>query len=77
MKNYEIATMLREISILFEMDEFQFKPRAYEKAAIAIEAMQENIEEQFLELGIAQARRGWATARNVVNTKTLRTSLRP
>ena len=54
------------------MDDIQFKPRAYEKTAIAIEAMQENIEEQFLELGIAQDQRGWVTARSVVNTKTLK-----
>jgi DNA polymerase (family 10) len=36
--NAEIARALRELSLLLEMDGVQFKPRAYEKAALAIES---------------------------------------
>ena len=45
MKNFEVARILSNISILVDMEDVPFKPRAYEKAAISIEAMQEDIEE--------------------------------
>jgi DNA polymerase (family 10) len=47
MKNLEIAKILQEIAIYLEMDNVQFKPRAYEKAAKAIEALTEPVEEIF------------------------------
>ena len=52
MENYEVAGILREISILLEMEDTPFKPRAYEKAAIAIESMQENVENIYKQGGI-------------------------
>jgi DNA polymerase (family 10) len=45
LKNPEVAKILNEISVLLEMDNVQFKPRAYEKAARAIEALEESVEE--------------------------------
>jgi DNA polymerase (family 10) len=45
MKNFEIVKILSEIAILLEMDNIQFKPRAYEKAARSIEALEEDVEE--------------------------------
>lgn len=45
MKNFEIARILRNISILLDMESVPFKPRAYEKAAISIEALQEEVED--------------------------------
>jgi DNA polymerase (family X) len=45
MKNFEVAKILRNISILHDMDEVQFKPRAYEKAASSVEALEEEVEE--------------------------------
>lgn len=41
--NQEIAEILKEISILLEMQDVEFKPRAYEKAALAIESLSENV----------------------------------
>jgi len=43
--NREIAKMLYEMSALYEMEGVQFKPRAYEKAALSIEALDEDIGE--------------------------------
>lgn len=43
MKNPEVAQILREIAIFLDMDDVAFKPRAYEKAAISIEALQEDV----------------------------------
>ena len=40
-KNFEIAKILKEIAIFLEMDDVQFKPRAYEKAAKSVESMEE------------------------------------
>ena len=45
MKNFEIAKILEEIAVYLEMDNVQFKPRAYEKAAKAVEALDKPIEE--------------------------------
>jgi DNA polymerase (family 10) len=52
MKNFEAALILRNISILLEMDDVPFKPRAYEKAALSIEALEEDIEEIYAKNGI-------------------------
>jgi DNA polymerase/3'-5' exonuclease PolX len=43
MRNFEIVRILRNISILLDMESVPFKPRAYEKAAISIEALQEEV----------------------------------
>jgi DNA polymerase (family 10) len=37
MTNAEIARALREMALFLDMDDVQFKPRAYEKAAMAVE----------------------------------------
>jgi DNA polymerase (family 10) len=51
-KNPEVAKILNEIAILLEMDNIQFKPRAYEKAARAIEALEESVEETYARGGV-------------------------
>ncbi|MBI2084642.1 MAG: DNA polymerase/3'-5' exonuclease PolX [Candidatus Aenigmarchaeota archaeon] len=43
MKNFEIAKILYNIALYLEMEEEQFKPRAYEKAARSIEALTEDV----------------------------------
>ncbi|MCG3117440.1 MAG: DNA polymerase/3'-5' exonuclease PolX [Candidatus Manganitrophus sp. SA1] len=45
MTNAEIAKILREIAFFLEMEEIPFKPRAYEKAAYAIEALDTPLDE--------------------------------
>jgi DNA polymerase (family 10) len=52
MTNAEIARVMREIAILLDMDGVQFKPRAYEKVAYAIEAFDEPIAEIYRRGGI-------------------------
>ena len=41
--NRDIGKLLREIGAFLEMEGVAFKPRAYEKAALAIEAMEEPV----------------------------------
>ena len=45
MKNQEIAKILYDIAGYLEMDKIPFKPYAYEKAAITLETMKEDIGE--------------------------------
>lgn len=45
MENREIGRALREFAIFFEMDGVDFKPRAFEKAALAVEALDRRVEE--------------------------------
>jgi DNA polymerase (family 10) len=45
MKNQEIATMLREIADFLEIQEVEYKPRAYRTAARSIESLSEDIED--------------------------------
>ncbi|MCW4018317.1 MAG: helix-hairpin-helix domain-containing protein [Candidatus Bathyarchaeota archaeon] len=52
MKNFEVARIFRNISILLDMDDVQFKPRAYEKAAISIEALEEDVENIYQKGGV-------------------------
>jgi DNA polymerase (family 10) len=52
MKNPEVARILRNVSILLDMDDIPFKPRAYEKAALSIEALEEDVEEIYKKSGI-------------------------
>lgn len=47
MKNKEIAKILYEIADLYEMQDVQFKPRAYRKAAQNIESLGKDIEEVY------------------------------
>jgi DNA polymerase (family 10) len=52
MKNHEVARILRNISILLDMDSVPFKPRAYEKAALTIEALEEDVEQTYKAGGV-------------------------
>jgi DNA polymerase (family 10) len=52
MRNPEIAEILREIAIMLDMDDVPFKPRAYEKAARSIEALEEDVEEIYRKGGM-------------------------
>src|SRR5512136_312665 len=52
MRNLEVVKVLREIAFLLEMDDVQFKPRAYEKAANSIESLEEGVEEIYKKGGI-------------------------
>jgi DNA polymerase (family 10) len=52
MKNFEVVKILSEIGIFLEMDDVQFKPRAYEKAARSIEALEEDVGEIYKKGGI-------------------------
>ncbi len=52
MKNEEIARILYEIALYLEMKEVAFKPRAYEKAAQSIEALEEDVGEIYKKGGL-------------------------
>jgi len=45
MRNKEVAQLLSNFAVFLEMDDVPFKPRAYEKAAETIEALEGDIEE--------------------------------
>ncbi len=52
MKNFEVAQILRNISVLLDMDDVPFKPRAYEKAVRSIEALEEEVEDIYSRGGV-------------------------
>lgn len=52
MKNIEIAAILNKIAIFLEMDDVEFKPRAYEKAARSLEALEKDVGEIYSNGGI-------------------------
>ncbi|HLE16975.1 MAG TPA: helix-hairpin-helix domain-containing protein, partial [Syntrophales bacterium] len=52
MTNKEIAKILFEMAALWEMEGVQFKPRAYEKAALGVEATDENVKDIYEKGGI-------------------------
>ncbi len=47
MRNSEVVKILKEIALFLEMNDVQFKPRAYEKAANSIEALEDDIQEVY------------------------------
>jgi DNA polymerase (family 10) len=51
--NAEVARALREMALFLEMDEVPFKPRAYEKAALAVDALDRPLGEIDAESGVA------------------------
>src|SRR3989338_4948489 len=51
MQNKEIAKILMEMSILYEMEGILFKPRAYEKAALGVESLDKEVKEIYKEGG--------------------------
>ncbi len=52
MKNQELANILYEIADFLEMEGVAFKPYAYQKAAITLESLEENVEEIYKKGGI-------------------------
>ncbi len=52
MENSEVARILKNISILLEMDDVPFKPRAYEKAALTVEALEGDVEDIYRSGGL-------------------------
>jgi hypothetical protein len=52
MKNSEVARIFRNISILLDMDDVPFKPRAYEKVALTIEGLEEDVEQTYRNGGL-------------------------
>ena len=56
MRNVEFALIFREISLYLEMQGVQFKPRAYEKVAYTLEAMEESLAEIYKRGGIKALR---------------------
>jgi len=51
MTNQELAKIFFEIALYLEMDNVPFKPQAYQKAAVALEALTEAVEEIYKEGG--------------------------
>ncbi len=52
MKNREIAKIFREIAYFLEMENIKFKPFAYEKAALALESLEEDVEKIYQREGL-------------------------
>ena len=51
MTNSEIAKILNEMAVLYEMEGVLFKPRAYEKAALGVESLAQEVKEIYKEGG--------------------------
>jgi DNA polymerase (family 10) len=56
-KNQEIAKIFYEIAFFLEMEGVQFKPFAYEKAAITLEGLEEDVEEIYKKGGFEALRK--------------------
>jgi DNA polymerase (family X) len=52
MKNYEVSGILNKIALFLEMDNVQFKPRAYERAARSVEALEQELDDVYEKGGI-------------------------
>lgn len=52
MTNQEIAKILGEMAAMYEMEEVQFKPRAYEKAALSVEALDKEVKDIYKSGGL-------------------------
>jgi len=52
MTNQELSKILYEMALLLEMDDVQFKPRAYEKASLSIGALEEDVGEIYKKGGM-------------------------
>src|SRR3989344_5837330 len=50
--NEEISKILGEIAVLLDMKEVAFKPRAYEKAALIIETLEEDVRDIYKKGGL-------------------------
>jgi DNA polymerase (family 10) len=56
MRNTELAQIFREIAIFLDMQGVQFKPRAYEKVAYALEALEEPVTDIYRRGGVKALR---------------------
>ncbi len=56
MKNQELAKIFYEIAFFLEMEGVQFKPFAYQKAAITLEGLEEDVEEIYKKGGFEAVR---------------------
>ena len=56
MHNRELAQIFREIALYLEMQGEQFKPRAYEKVAYALEALDDPVEQIYHKGGVKALR---------------------
>lgn len=56
MRNAELAQIFREIALFLEMEDEPFKPRAYEKVAYALEALEEPVAEMYKRGGLKALR---------------------
>jgi len=52
MVNQEIANIFYEIALYFEMQDVAFKPQAYEKVALVLETLSEDVEDIYMKKGI-------------------------
>ncbi|MCL4436501.1 MAG: DNA polymerase/3'-5' exonuclease PolX [Thaumarchaeota archaeon] len=52
MSNSEVAEVFMDIAVLLDMDDVKFKPRAYENAARAIESLDRDLAEIYVEGGL-------------------------
>ena len=52
LSNQDITRVLNEMAIYYEMEDVQFKPRAYEKVAMAIAALDREVADLYKEGGI-------------------------
>src|SRR3989338_770323 len=52
MRNTELAQIFREVALYLEMKEDPFKPRAYEKVAYSLEALEEPVGEMYRRGGV-------------------------
>src|SRR3989338_2007948 len=56
MRNTELAQIFREVALYLEMKEEPFKPRAYEKVAYSLEALEEPVGEIYRRGGVKALR---------------------
>ncbi|OGL69331.1 hypothetical protein A3B21_05115 [Candidatus Uhrbacteria bacterium RIFCSPLOWO2_01_FULL_47_24] len=52
LSNHDIARVLNEMAVLYEMEDVEFKPRAYERVAMSIEALDREVTDIYTEGGI-------------------------
>ena len=52
MANQELSKILYEMALLLEMQDVQFKPRAFEKASLSVEALDEDVREIYQKGGL-------------------------
>src|SRR5438132_2827733 len=56
MRNVELARCFRELAAYLEMEDVPFKPRAYEKAALAVESYDQPLEQVYRQGGVKALR---------------------